>query len=273
METKIHDFADHDIKEHEKIDDDKTHKSVEESESTEEVNKDVARKNTNRIHKTISEEGKKIILDYMKDWIKGGRKPSNPFKILAKKLKDSCDQDYYSKAICDYYWNKLDPQLDHSPYSPEEKNYICEWASKFQENDNIQWKKLQPKVQTKFGKSRSRNSLKNVWCSNKRRTDRLAKEVKRDEVNMIEEDTIEGKNEIKDEGVISEIEDKKEIKSEDEIKVIGEIKNKNEIEGVPEKMYQLFNEPGTSTKQEKLELRYLLNDEDENDKNDNMDLN
>ncbi|POG65838.1 hypothetical protein GLOIN_2v405207 [Rhizophagus irregularis DAOM 181602=DAOM 197198] len=101
MEMKNHDFADH-----EKIDDDK---SVEESESTEEVNKDVARGNTNRIHKTISEEGKKIILDYMKDWIKRGRKPSNPFKMLAKKLKDSCDYDYNSKAICDYYWNVLDP--------------------------------------------------------------------------------------------------------------------------------------------------------------------
>ncbi|CAB4383608.1 unnamed protein product [Rhizophagus irregularis] len=214
MEMKNHDSADHDIKDHEKIDD------VEESESTEEVNKDVARKNTNRIHKTISEEGKKIILDYMKEWIKGGRKPSNPFKILAKNLKDSCDYDYNSKAICDYYWNKLDPQLDHSPYSPEEKNYICEWASKFQENDNIQWKKLQPKVQTKFGKSRSRNSLKNVWNSNKRRTERLAKEVKR-----------------------------------------------NDQLAFP------INESGTYTKQEKLELRYLLNDEDENDKNVDMDLN
>uniref|UniRef100_U9UWZ9 Uncharacterized protein n=1 Tax=Rhizophagus irregularis (strain DAOM 181602 / DAOM 197198 / MUCL 43194) TaxID=747089 RepID=U9UWZ9_RHIID len=98
MEMKNHDFADHDIKDHEKIDDDK---SVEDSESTEEVNKDVAlRKNTNRIHKTISEEGKKIIVDYMEDW-KKERKPSNPFKMLAKKLKDSCDYDYNSKAICD----------------------------------------------------------------------------------------------------------------------------------------------------------------------------
>ncbi|CAB4408124.1 unnamed protein product [Rhizophagus irregularis] len=288
METKIHDFADHDIKEHDD-------KSVEESESTEdnesvkESNIDfnrkskkikdrkiALRKNTNRIHKTISEEGKKIILDYMKDWIKGGKKPSNPFKILAKKLKDSSDYDYNSKAICDYYWNKLDPRLDHSAFSQEEKKYIFEFVEEYQRTNNGSmnppWKDLQPKVQTKFGKIRSRNSLKNVWNSNKRRTDRLTKEVKRNEVNMIEEDTIEGKNEIKDKGVISEIEDKKEIKSEDEIKVIGEIKNKNEIEGVPEKMHQLFNEPGTSTKQEKLELRYLLNDEDENDKNDDMDL-
>ncbi|PKB95715.1 hypothetical protein RhiirA5_436183, partial [Rhizophagus irregularis] len=169
------------------------------------------------------------------------------------------------------YWNILDPQLDHSPFSQEEKKYICEWANKSYQDGSPPWKDLQPKVQTKFGKFRSRNSLKNVWNSNKRRTERLTKEVKRNEVNMIE-DTIEGKNEIKDKGVISEIEDKKEIKSEDEIKVIGEIKNKNEIEGVPEKMHQLFNEPGASTKQEKLELRYLLNDEDENDKNVDMDL-
>ncbi|CAB4408164.1 unnamed protein product [Rhizophagus irregularis] len=275
-----HDFADHDIKDHEKIDDVEESESTEDNESVKESNIDLNRKSkkikirnvrkTNRLHTTIGEADKKIIVDYMEDW-KKERKPSNPFKELAKRLKNSCGRDCNSKAICDYYWNKLDPRLDHSPYSPEEKNYICEWASKCQDGDKP-WKDLQPKMEEKFGKFRSRNSLKNVWNSNKRRTDRLTKEVKRNEANMIEEDTIEGKNENKDKGVISEIEDKKEIKSEDEIKVIGEIKNKNEIEGVPEKMHQLFNEPGTSTKQEKLELRYLLNDEDENDKNDDMDL-
>jgi hypothetical protein len=33
----------------------------------------------------------------MKEWIKNGRIPSNPFKELAKKLNDRYD----SKAICD----------------------------------------------------------------------------------------------------------------------------------------------------------------------------
>ncbi|RGB29212.1 hypothetical protein C1646_795754 [Rhizophagus diaphanus] len=177
METKTHDFADNDIKDHEKIDD---VKSVEEGKSTEDnesvkesnigfnrkskkikvrkVNKNVAlRKNTNKIHKTISEE-----------------------------------------------------------------------ASNYQDGD-IPWKDLQPKMEEKFGKLRSRNSLKNVWNSNKRRNDRLAKEVKR---------------------------------------------NEDKIEDITEKMNQLAfptNEPGTYTKQEKLELRYLLNKDYENDKNDDSD--
>ncbi|PKB99833.1 hypothetical protein RhiirA5_382881 [Rhizophagus irregularis] len=228
MEMKNHDFADHDINDHEKIDDVEESESIEDNESVKESNIDLKRKSkknkirnvrkTNRLHTTIGEADKKIIVDYMEDW-KKERKPSNPFKELAKRLKNSCGRDCDSKAICDYYWNILDPQLDHSPFSPEEKNYICERASEYQENGIIQWKDLQPKVQTEFGKLRSRNSIKNGWNSNKRRTERLAKEVKR-----------------------------------------------NDQLAFP------INESGTYTKQEKLELRYLLNDDDENDKNVDMDL-
>lgn len=116
----------------------------------------------------------------------------------------------------------------------------------------IPWRDLQPKVKEKFGKFRSRNSIKNVWYAGKRRNDRLAK-FERDEVN-----TIEDKNEIEDKSVIdNKIEDK------------GEIKNENEIEGVPEKMHQLafsVNKIGPSTNREKLTFRYLLNDDDENNK-------
>jgi hypothetical protein len=37
----------------------------------------------------------------MKDWIKEGKNASNPFKELAKRLKNSCGRDCDSKAICD----------------------------------------------------------------------------------------------------------------------------------------------------------------------------
>ncbi|POG65813.1 hypothetical protein GLOIN_2v1482823 [Rhizophagus irregularis DAOM 181602=DAOM 197198] len=53
--------------------------------------------------------------------------------------------------------------VNHTPYSEEEKNHIYEWASKYQENGNIQWKLLQVKLETKFGKFRARNELKNIW--------------------------------------------------------------------------------------------------------------
>ncbi|CAB4485662.1 unnamed protein product [Rhizophagus irregularis] len=159
MEMKNHDFADHDINDHEKIDDVEESESIEDNESVKESNIDLKRKSkknkirnvrkTNRLHTTIGEADKKIIVDYMEDW-KKERKPSNPFKELAKRLKNSCGCDCDSKAICDYYWNILDPQLDHSTFSPEEKKYICEWASKLQD-DLPPWKDLQPKMKEKFG--------------------------------------------------------------------------------------------------------------------------
>lgn len=36
----------------------------------------------------------------MDEWLKRGRKPSNVFKELVKILKNSCGQDYDSKALC-----------------------------------------------------------------------------------------------------------------------------------------------------------------------------
>ncbi|EXX77531.1 hypothetical protein GLOIN_2v1662619 [Rhizophagus irregularis DAOM 181602=DAOM 197198] len=115
----------------------------------------------------------------------------------------------------------LDPCLVKGPIPPEERKRICELVEEYLRTNGsipsqIPWKGLQPKVQTEFGKLRSRNSLKNVWNSNKRRTKRLVK--------------------------------------------------RNDQLAFP------INESGTYTKQEKLELRYLLNKEDENDKNEDMDL-
>ncbi|PKK68046.1 hypothetical protein RhiirC2_750835, partial [Rhizophagus irregularis] len=56
----------------------------------------------------------------MEEWKKRGKIPKNPFVELSKKLKNR----YNSKAICDYYWNILDPRLNHEPFSQEEKEYI-----------------------------------------------------------------------------------------------------------------------------------------------------
>jgi hypothetical protein len=54
----------------------------------------------------------------------------------------------------------------------EEKNYIYKWVEENQKinnnNDFISWKLLQPEMETKFGKFRSRNSLKNTWNARKR---------------------------------------------------------------------------------------------------------
>src|SRR5688500_9699144 len=77
--------------------------------------------------------------------------------------------------------------VDKDPISPEEGKRSVELVEEYLITNNdpipyhIPWKDLQLKVKTECGKFRSRNSLKNVWCSNKRRTERLAKEVKRNE--------------------------------------------------------------------------------------------
>ncbi|CAG8698733.1 uncharacterized protein OCT59_003559 [Rhizophagus irregularis] len=139
------------------------------------------------IHKTIDEDSKRIIRDYMDEWKKQGRAIKNPFVQLAKKLNNR----YIAKSICHYYWNILDPRLDRSLFSPEEKDYIYKWASvqeaKEANNYMIPWRDLQPMMEAEFGKFRARNCLKNIWNSNKRRNSRLVK-VRRHEVNVIEDE-------------------------------------------------------------------------------------
>ncbi|RIA84230.1 hypothetical protein C1645_423556 [Glomus cerebriforme] len=104
----------------------------------------------------------------MKEWEKQGKISKSPFANLAKKLKSN-GYNFDSKAICDYWWNVLDPRLNHGPFSQEEKDYIYEKARKYQEtNDKIPWKFLQDKFKMKFGKFRSRNDLKNIWNIKKR---------------------------------------------------------------------------------------------------------
>jgi hypothetical protein len=128
-----------------------------------------------------------------------------------------------------------------TPFSLEEKNYICELVEEYQRTSDIKclprdqkkipWKKFQLKVEKKFGKLRSRNSIKNIWNSYKRR---LAK-VKRNEVNRIED--------------------------------------KNEIDGKGETESFPVGEIGPYTKSEKHRIKFLLNDDRNDDRNDDMDLN
>ncbi|CAB4485691.1 unnamed protein product [Rhizophagus irregularis] len=174
--------------------------------------KEKIKRKSNKIFKTIDENNKKIILDYMEEWKKRGKIPKNPFVELSKKLKNR----YNSKAICDYYWNILDPRLNHEPFSQEEKEYIYKWGEKYQEtNDgNIQWRFLQPKMEAEFGKFRSRNSLKNIWNTRKKQVikDRAQINIS-DEVDKENKDDYKiCKSENEDEIEFDECEDKNEAK-------------------------------------------------------------
>jgi hypothetical protein len=145
--------------------------------------------------------------------------------------------------------------VDKAPFSPEEKKYIYELAEEYQRTNegNIPWKEFQLKVKKKFGKLRSRNSIKNIWNSNKRRSERSVT-VKGNEFN-----TIEGKIEDKD-----KIEDENKIDGKGE-KDKSEIDSKDEMiddKGVTEKVYKLAF-PVDET--EKYTFKFLLNNDDKND--------
>ncbi|PKC61395.1 hypothetical protein RhiirA1_466611 [Rhizophagus irregularis] len=111
----------------------------------------------NNINKTINSDDKKIIINYMKEWNKRGKNPKNPFVQLSKQLKNR----YEPKAICNYWWNMLDPHLENHQKS---------------NGGNIQWKFLQPEIEKEFGKFRSLNGLKNIWNVKKRQLERTIKD-------------------------------------------------------------------------------------------------
>ncbi|PKC00813.1 hypothetical protein RhiirA5_403092 [Rhizophagus irregularis] len=264
MEVKNYNFVYQNVEDLEKIDDNESVKDDDESTEDNKSDIDYNRKpkkykirnsrKINRLTKTIDEAGRKIIIDHMDEWLKRGRKPSNVFKELVKKLKNSCGQDYDSKALCHLIELTFIVLLvDRSSFSPEEEHYICELVVEYQRTNKAL-----------FHGRIFNLSIKNVWYAGQRRNDRLAI-FERGEFN-----TIKDKFEIEDKDKIeynNEIEDKNLIDNNGEIEDKGEIKYENEFEGVPEKLHQLafsVNKIEPSTNQEKLKFRYLLND-DEND--------
>ncbi|CAB4408147.1 unnamed protein product [Rhizophagus irregularis] len=113
----------------------------------------------------MNSDGKETIKKYMTEWEEKGKIIKTPFVELSIKLRDEHKLNFEPKVICDYWWNILDPRLDHSPYSKEEKNHIYEWANKYQKNGNIQWTLLQAEMETKFddkneGESECEDELK-----------------------------------------------------------------------------------------------------------------
>ncbi|CAG8645989.1 15057_t:CDS:2 [Funneliformis mosseae] len=104
-----------------------------------------------------------------------------PFAALSKMIP------YSPKQIADHWWNALDPRISKVPFSKEEKDFIYAWVEKYSKpQDTIQWKDLQPIMEAKFGKFRSRNDLKNVWNAKKRRIKRINRVSS--EVNSISPD-------------------------------------------------------------------------------------
>ncbi|CAB4383617.1 unnamed protein product [Rhizophagus irregularis] len=73
----------------------------------------------------------------------------------------------YEKEI--KYKEPLIRQVNHGPFSDDEKNYIYEWANNRTKNcDAIRWEFLQIEIQNNFGKFRLRNDLKYQWNCRRR---------------------------------------------------------------------------------------------------------
>ncbi|CAG8625064.1 10842_t:CDS:2 [Funneliformis caledonium] len=100
-----------------------------------------------------------------------------PFVRLSKLLSNE-QVTLKAKQIAHHWRNNLDPRLCKEPISDEEKTYIYSWVIPHQKACSIiQWNELQNEIVTRFGKFRSRNDLKNIWYSRKRRLDRYNTKV------------------------------------------------------------------------------------------------
>ncbi|CAG8646000.1 15058_t:CDS:2 [Funneliformis mosseae] len=116
----------------------------------------------------LSREHDQIIRDFMYK----NKSVKYPLATLSKSIP------FTSKQIANLWWNKLDPNLCHEPFSLEEKEFIYRWVPKHtQPRQKIQWKALQSEMQAKFGKFRSRNDLKNIRNSKQRQIKRAKVEV------------------------------------------------------------------------------------------------
>ncbi|GBC00884.1 hypothetical protein RclHR1_00040035 [Rhizophagus clarus] len=122
----------------------------------------------------IDPNSERIIIEYMQQWINNGRVERDPFAQISKMIP------YDSKKICHHWTNKLDPKLcliNSVPLTSHEKEYIFEWVKNHinSTNNKISWSLLQSNMEEKFGLLRSRNDLKNVWYSKKRKINKHTK--------------------------------------------------------------------------------------------------
>lgn len=106
-------------------------------------------------------EDDSLILSLMSDL----RGTKYPFNVISRRLPK-----YTSKQISHHWSNFLDPELDHSPLSDDEKEFITRWISEHGK-DGINWKILRAELKTKFCRSRSSNKIKNYWHSSLRQID------------------------------------------------------------------------------------------------------
>lgn len=84
------------------------------------------------------------------------------------------------------------------PLEDNEKLFIVQWVENNRTSDGIiHWKDLIKEVESKFGKLRSENTLKNFWHLRRRSLSKQFKEVNYDEPNI----TFEYENLIKDDNL------------------------------------------------------------------------
>ncbi|CAI2172260.1 14956_t:CDS:2 [Funneliformis geosporum] len=106
-----------------------------------------------------------------------------PFVQLSKIISNEL-VDLNPKQIAHHWRNNLDPRLSKEQISDKEKSYIYSWVITNQKTRSIiQWNELQTEMVTKFGKFRSRNDLKNIWYSRKRRLERSGTKVPNNDID------------------------------------------------------------------------------------------
>ncbi|CAB4383692.1 unnamed protein product [Rhizophagus irregularis] len=130
-----------------------------------------------------------IISEHMKNL---GHLP-NPYMKIHEKIPK-----YSSKQIRYRWISKLNPYLCTMPLEDNEKLFIVQWVENNRTSDGIiHWKDLIKEVESKFGKLRSENTLKNFWHLRRRSLSKQFKEVNYDEPNI----TFEYENLIKEDNL------------------------------------------------------------------------
>ncbi|GBB98184.1 hypothetical protein RclHR1_03160004 [Rhizophagus clarus] len=121
-----------------------------------------------KIPQTRGEPFTKQIDNSIKEFMREFENSSNPYVRISEKINELYSTNYTSKQIRQRWISKLDAKLCLDALDDEEKLFIIQWVESTPRGDIINWKKLIPMMNDKFGKLRSESMVKNFWNLRKR---------------------------------------------------------------------------------------------------------
>ncbi|CAI2184678.1 9637_t:CDS:2, partial [Funneliformis geosporum] len=117
----------------------------------------------------------------IKEFMQGkGKDHSKPYVELSNRIPE-----FSSKQIC-YRWNYIKHRVTDDPFTQKEKEFISKWIK---ENDevsyNIKWSRCQKKMEKKFNKFRTVDSIQRLWFTHCKHRESRVKKIKIPGTNVI----------------------------------------------------------------------------------------